>query len=407
MTSPDRNAELRARQLDDLDPVGSLERSDQLAEVLTDRDVATLRHLFEKGMGANSLKALLSDLAYLEAWCRAATGAPLPWPAPRDLLLLFVAHHLWDPVEKERDESHGMPHGVGLTLRRDGFLRADGPHAPSTVRRRLATWSTLTQWRGAEGAFQDPQLRRATRLAIRAVARPRERKSRRPITADVMDHLLEHLTAVSGDDAGESRSDGTVLRALRDRALLSVAFAAGGRRRSEVATLRFEAIEEADPVPAVASWQPPTQHSEGHPSPELAPCISISLGRTKTTNADQGHRVYIVGRAVYHLQDWLEAANISAGPLFRRIDRWGRVGSVALSPQSVNAVVKDRLAELGYSSNDYSAHGLRSGFLTEAARQSIPLSEAMAQSGHRSYQQASKYYNEVELQQGRAARLLR
>jgi integrase len=37
------------------------------AEVLTDADVATLKHLAETGMGANTLRALASDLAYLEA----------------------------------------------------------------------------------------------------------------------------------------------------------------------------------------------------------------------------------------------------------------------------------------------------------------------------------------------------
>jgi hypothetical protein len=48
-------------------------------------------------MGASTLRALASDLGYLEAWCALATDAPLPWPAPESLLLKFVAHHLWDP----------------------------------------------------------------------------------------------------------------------------------------------------------------------------------------------------------------------------------------------------------------------------------------------------------------------
>ena len=42
---------------------------------------ATLKHLAREGMGENSLRALASDLAYLEAWARVATGAALPWPA--------------------------------------------------------------------------------------------------------------------------------------------------------------------------------------------------------------------------------------------------------------------------------------------------------------------------------------
>ena len=42
--------------------------ADRYAEVLTDADVATLKHLADTGMGANTLRALASDLAYLEAW---------------------------------------------------------------------------------------------------------------------------------------------------------------------------------------------------------------------------------------------------------------------------------------------------------------------------------------------------
>jgi len=60
-------------------------------------------------MGANTLRALTSDLGYLEAWAQAATGEPLPWPAPPGLILKFIAHHLWDPAAKAEDDGHGMP----------------------------------------------------------------------------------------------------------------------------------------------------------------------------------------------------------------------------------------------------------------------------------------------------------
>jgi integrase len=59
----------------------------------------------------------------------------------------------------------------------------------------------------------------------------------------------------------------------------------------------------------------------------------------------------------------------------------------------------------GLEPEAFSAHGLRAGYLTEAARQGIALPEAMQQSQHRSVQQAASYYNEGERAQGRAARL--
>ncbi len=67
----------RALQLDALSAILPMERRDRLAELLTDDDVETLKHLAREGMGENTLRALASDLAYLEGWAKAATGSPL------------------------------------------------------------------------------------------------------------------------------------------------------------------------------------------------------------------------------------------------------------------------------------------------------------------------------------------
>jgi hypothetical protein len=138
----------RALALDTLSAILPMDRRDRLAQLLTDDDVATLKHLAEEGMGENSLRALTSDLAYLEAWTLAATGEALPWPATEALALKFVAHHLWDPAQRAIDLRHGMPADVAGELRAEGLLRTEGPHAPNTVRRRLASWGTLHRWKG-------------------------------------------------------------------------------------------------------------------------------------------------------------------------------------------------------------------------------------------------------------------
>jgi hypothetical protein len=116
--------ERRAEELDTIAAVLPIERRDELAELLSDQDVETLRHLVNQGMGDNTLRALTSDLAYLQAWSLAATGKSLPWPAPEALLLKFVAHHLWDPQRREADPDHGMPADIDESLRQQGFLRA-------------------------------------------------------------------------------------------------------------------------------------------------------------------------------------------------------------------------------------------------------------------------------------------
>ena len=73
----------RAEELDALDAILPFDRRDQLAVLLTDDDVATLKHLASEGMGDNTLKALASDLGYLETWCQLATGSPFPGRRPR------------------------------------------------------------------------------------------------------------------------------------------------------------------------------------------------------------------------------------------------------------------------------------------------------------------------------------
>jgi integrase len=384
ITRPRLSAEdHRALELDTLAAILPMDRRDALATLLTDDDIATLKHLANEGIGDNSLRALASDLAYLEAWSHAATGGSLPWPAPEALALKFVAHHLWDPEKREADAGHGMPAEVEGVLRAKGHLRTLGPHAPGTVKRRLAHWGTLHRWRGLDGPFSAPTLRAALRLAVRASARPRGRKSQKAVTRDVLDQLI-------------AVCDWGRLVDVRDKALLLTAFASGGRRRSEIARLRFEQISREPPVP----------RNLANPQAGTLPCLSIALGRTKTGAADEDARVLLIGPPVEALEGWIEKAGIAKGAVFRAIDRWGTLQDKALTPQAVNLIVKRRCGQAGLDPYAFSAHGLRSGFLTEAARRGVPLPEAMRQSQHRSVQQAARYYNDAEARLGAAARLL-
>jgi integrase len=136
-----------------------------------------------------------------------------------------------------------MPADVDESLRSQRFLKSDGPLAPWTVRRRLANWSTLTKWRG---------------LAVRAAPRTGRRKSAKAVTGDVLAKLLATCATNS-------------LRDLRDRAILMVGFASGGRRRSEIAGLRREQLTVEPLIPV----------GNGTPSPLLP---SISATKTPSGN---------------------------------------------------------------------------------------------------------------------------
>ena len=133
--------------------------------------------------------------------------------------------------------------------------------------------------------------------------------------------------------------------------------------------------------------------------------MAITLGRTKTASADDDARVLMIGPPVEALREWLERADITKGPVFRAIDHMEVIAQRALTPQSINLILKRRCAMAGLDPKEFSAHGLRSGFLTEAARAGVSLPEAMQQSQHRSVQQAASYYNDADRQRGKAARL--
>ncbi|RMC65172.1 hypothetical protein EBB04_21110 [Sinorhizobium meliloti] len=166
---------------------------------------------------------------------------------------------------------------------------------------------------GASGAFGAPSLQSALRLAVKASNRPRQRKSKKPATLDI---LTKRLQACAGDRPVN----------VRDRALLLAAFVSGGRRRSEVAALRVEDFADEEPVLADPSDKN---------SPPL-PCLSIRLGRTKTTAADDDERVLLVGRPVTALKRWMAEGQIKEGPAHRS------VGQRALTPQSINLILKAR-----------------------------------------------------------------
>ena len=61
------------------------------------------------------------------------------------------------------------------------------------------------------------------------------------------------------------------------------------------------------------------------------------------------------------------AARIDKGSVLRGIGRWGTVSKRSIDPQSTNAILKQRAQMAGLEPGEFSAHGLRSGYLTEAA----------------------------------------
>jgi hypothetical protein len=68
------------------------------------------------------------------------------------------------------------------------------------------------------------------------------------------------------------------------------------------------------------------------------------------------------------LKEWLDAARIESGPLFRPVAKGNWVRDSRLTGKSVCDVTKDYADRVGLDAATFGAHSLRSGFLTSAAR---------------------------------------
>ena len=172
------------------------------------------------------------------------------------------------------------------------------------------------------------------------------------------------------------------LRGLRDRALLLFAWGGGGRRRSEVVAIQITDLRPLD----ATTWL-------------------YALGATKTDASGVRREKPLKGQAVLALQAWLDAAQLTEGPLFRRLYRGGRVGTAALTGDQVARIVQRR-ARLAGLPGDWAAHSLRSGFVTEAGRQGVPLGEVMALTEHRGVATVMGYFQAGTLLSSRGTDLL-
>ncbi|WP_243737134.1 hypothetical protein [Cupriavidus sp. L7L] len=100
--------------------------------------------------------------------------------------------------------------------------------------------------------------------------------------------------------------------------------------------------------------------------------LEILIRRSKTDQAGAGRTVFIPHAKgarcpVKALQQWLELAGIGSGQVFRAVNRHDRVGSAALSAQSVALIVKAAVKRAGGDPSAVSGHSIRAGYVTTAA----------------------------------------
>jgi site-specific recombinase XerD len=166
------------------------------------------------------------------------------------------------------------------------------------------------------------------------------------------------------------------LAGLRDRALLLLGFA-GAFRRSELVALDVADIEETDAG------------------------LRVTIRHSKTDQEGQGVTIAIargdIACPVKALREWLGAAGIEAGSLFRPINKVGRVAQARLTDRSVANIVKVYAERAGFDASTFSGHSLRSGFLTSAAAKGASIFKMMDVSRHKSVDTLRGYVRDAEL----------
>jgi len=160
------------------------------------------------------------------------------------------------------------------------------------------------------------------------------------------------------------------LLGLRDRALITVGFA-GGFRRSELVALDGADLAFVD---------------EGLKTDQEGAGLTkvIAYGSDPATCP------------VRSLQDWLELAGIGEGPVFRGVDRHGRVSDRRLTDHSVAVVVKRVAKKAGLTTELLSGHSLRAGFVTEAKKNGADDAAIMDQTGHKSLAMVQRYHRRTK-----------
>ena len=184
-------------------------------------------------------------------------------------------------------------------------------------------------------------------------------------------------SALGRADVASAFRSSTCLRDVRDRAIVLLAFATG-MRRSEVVALDVDAVEFVDGGLVVA--------------------IRISKsGKSRSLYVESAESPDC---AVAATKRWLDTARITNGPLFRRVTRSGRVLTGRMNSRVVARAVKRAATVAGLDPRTVSAHSLRSGFATDAARRNVPEITIMQALGHTTLAMTARYVRSIPKRTG-------
>jgi len=97
------------------------------------------------------------------------------------------------------------------------------------------------------------------------------------------------------------------------------------------------------------------------------------------------------------LCEWIAAAQITSGPLFRAVTKFGRPRPTRLCDRVVAEIVKKYCKQIGKRVPLFSGHSLRAGFATSAAIAGASERSIQKQTGHASVNVLRRYIREAEM----------
>jgi integrase len=245
--------------------------------------------------------------------------------------------------------------------------------APATIRRYVASIAKMHKAAG----LPDPTKAEAVKLALKRMHREKGRRQKQAqgITFEIRNRMLEA--------AGDRLID------RRNKALLAVGYDTGCRR-SELVSLLVEDVKLAEDGTG-----------------------TVLIRRAKNDAEGEGSIRFLAADTVGYLTAWLQAAEITEGPLFHALDNGGRVnGPLARDghdPGAEIARIWKRMAKAAGLSPDLiksvSGHSARVGMAQDMAAYGIELAAIMQAGGWKTPQMAARYSERLVARRGGMAKL--
>lgn len=246
-------------------------------------------------------------------------------------------------------------------------------HSVNTLKQRLAA---LAQWHLSQG-FPDPTKTPLVRQVIKGIraVHPVQPKQATPLALRHLEQIVRTLEG-EAERAQVDQHWGAVLRAKRDTALLLIGFWRG-LRSDELARLQVEHIQ-AEAGVGMNLYLPRSKGDRQWLGTQL---------RTPALKTLCPVRAYI---------DWITAAGLARGPVFRKLDRWGNLGEAGLNSNSFIPLLRGILQRSELPAELFTSHSLRRGFATWATANGWDLKTLMTYIGWKDMKSAMRYIDPAQ-----------